>query len=114
MKEKELFHHWNKILKEEGLAVYRGGKELPLLEAEEKITYSPPSPRADIKLPLELLSPRQREVIYLLFYDCLSEQETANRLGISRPSVRVHRNRALARLKKALEKEEKFKKFFAR
>ena len=50
------------------------------------------------------LSPRQREAIYLLFYDGLSEAEAAETLGISRSSLRTHRDRALEKLKTELEK----------
>ncbi|NSW76730.1 MAG: hypothetical protein HPY68_08180, partial [Candidatus Atribacteria bacterium] len=59
-------------------------------------------PRRDIHLPLHILSPRQKEVIFCLFYDCLTEDETARFLGISRRSVRTHKQRALQKLKNAL------------
>jgi len=45
--------------------------------------------REDILLPLDILSPRQKEIIYLLFYDCLSENEAWKHLGISRRSIKT-------------------------
>ncbi|MGC8779140.1 MAG: sigma factor-like helix-turn-helix DNA-binding protein, partial [Candidatus Caldatribacteriaceae bacterium] len=39
-----------------------------------------------------------------LFYDSLTEEETARVLGISRSSVRTHRARALKRLRQAIER----------
>ncbi len=57
--------------------------------------------RKDIHLPLDILSPRQREVVCLLYYDCLSEAEAGRKLGISRSTIRTHRKRALKKLKRA-------------
>ncbi len=104
MDEAELFHHWNKLLKEEGLGVYRGGREVLLPELAERYSVPHKEKRKNISLPLEILSPRQQEVIYLLFYDGLPEAEAAEKLGISRASLRTHRNRALKKLKVELEK----------
>ena len=58
--------------------------------------------RKDIHLPLDILSPRQKEVIYLLYYDCLSETEAGRKLGISRSTIRTHKKRALKKLKRKL------------
>lgn len=104
MDKAELFHYWNKLLKEEGLGVYRGGRELLLPDLSERYSVLHKERRKNISLPLEILSPRQQEVIYLLFYDGLSEEEAAEKLGISRASLRTHRNRALKKLKAELEK----------
>lgn len=105
MDKAELFHYWNKRLKEEGLGVYKGGREILVPDLIENYPMLPKGGRKKISLPLEILSPRQREVVYLLFYDGLSEQEAAEKLGISRSSVRTHRGRALEKLKEELEKE---------
>ncbi len=86
MDEAELFHYWNKRLKEEGLGVYKGGREILLPDLIEKYSAPFKEKRKNISLPLEVLSPRQREAIYLLFYDGLSEAEAAETLGISRSS----------------------------
>ncbi len=85
MDEAELFHYWNKRLKEEGLGVYKGGREILLPDLIEKYSAPFKRKRKNISLPLEVLSPRQREAIYLLFYDGLSEAEAAETLGISAP-----------------------------
>lgn len=105
MDEAELFHYWNKRLKEEGLGVYRGGKEILFTNLVESYPALLKERRKNMVLPLEVLSPRQREVIYLLFYDGLSEREAAEKLGISRSSVHTHRGRALEKLERELEKE---------
>lgn len=104
MDEAELFHYWNKRLKEEGLGVYKRGREILLPDLIEKYSAPFKEKRKNISLPLEALSPRQREAIYLLFYDGLSEAEAAETLGISRSSLRTHRDRALEKLKTELEK----------
>ena len=105
MEEAELFHYWNKLLKEEGLGVYKGGREILLPDLTEKYPTPAREKRKNISLPLEILSPRQQEVIYLLFYDRLTEEEAAEKLGISRSSLRTHRDRAIEKLKKELEKD---------
>ncbi|WP_409377253.1 RNA polymerase sigma factor [Candidatus Sordicultor fermentans] len=46
--------------------------------------------------------PRQKEVIYLLYYDCLSETEAGIKLGISRSTIRTHKKRALKKLERKL------------
>jgi len=99
--DKELIHHWNKRLKKEGLGVYKKGREI-LLPDLSYFVEEKKEERKDIRLPLDVLSPRQKEVIYLLFYDCLSEAEAGRQLGLSRSTIRTHKKRALNKLKRKL------------
>ena len=48
---------------------------------------------------LATLSPRQRAVVVLRYYDDLTERETADALGISVGTVKSHARDALARLR---------------
>jgi len=94
---------YEELLEAEGLGVKRNWREIPF--PPEKLDCFPVRKRRrprDISLPLELLSPREKEVIFALFYDGLSEEETARTLGVSRRTVRTHKARALAKLKEAL------------
>lgn len=52
------------------------------------------------------LSPRQRAVIALRYYEDLTEAEIAATLGISTGNVKKHADRARARLRQLLEHEE--------
>jgi len=52
---------------------------------------------------LHALSPQQRDCLVLRYYLELSEQETADTLGISPNSVKTHSRRAMARLRTRLE-----------
>ena len=94
------------ILKREGLRIYRGGmgRRLRLFYPGEleNIAAQPPQKRADISLPLHLLT--EREVIYCLYYDRRLEQEAGKYLNLSRSSVRTYHNRALTKLRKALSR----------
>jgi len=45
-----------------------------------------------------VLTPRQQEVLLLLYVEGLTESEAGRRLGISQPMVYKHRRRALARI----------------
>jgi len=45
------------------------------------------------------LSPREKEILMLLFYSNLSEREAASFLKISRSSIRVYKKRAVEKLK---------------
>lgn len=101
---------WETILEKEGLSVRRHYRECLLSpESLERFPKRKRERRRDIHLPLNLLSPRQKEVIFALFYDSLTEEETARMLSISRSSVRIHRKRALEKLRKVL-KEPPFRK----
>lgn len=94
---------WENRLREEGLSPQGPSREIPFPpEALDRFPRRVRRPQRDLSLPLEVLTPRQREVIFSLFYDSLTEEETARVLGISRSSVRTHRARALKRLRKSL------------
>ncbi|MEN3184659.1 MAG: sigma-70 family RNA polymerase sigma factor [Atribacterota bacterium] len=101
MVPRHLLYLWNRRLKEEGLGMARPWREIPLppekMERFSRFLYR--GRGKPITLPLDSLSPKQRDVIELLFYEGLSEAEAAKRLHISRRSVRVHKRRALAKLR---------------
>lgn len=101
----ELALFWNRKLREEGLGVFRRGREIPLPpERIERLRpVSPPrghSPR--VSIPLEVLSPRELEVLELLFFEGLSERRAAALLGISRSSVKSYKKGALRKLRKRM------------
>lgn len=54
--------------------------------------------RVELAAQLSRLSTRQRECVVLRYYAGLSEQETADDLGISLGSVKTHSHRGLVRL----------------
>ena len=56
-------------------------------------------PRFDLQRALAVLSPRQRAVLYLRFYEDLSEAETARQLDCSIGSVKRHSHDAVTRLR---------------
>ena len=58
--------------------------------------------REDLRAALTALSPRQRAVVVLRYYEDLTERETANQLGISIGSVKSYGREALARLREVL------------
>ena len=55
---------------------------------------------------LASLSPRQRSVLVLRYYEDLSEAEIARTLGVSQGSVKAHASRGLAALRTAVEADE--------
>ena len=59
----------------------------------------------DIRRLLNRLAPRQRAVIYLTVVEGRSAREAAAVLGILPATARVHRHRALARLRRELEED---------
>ena len=71
----------------------------------ERVTVDP-SDRVDRRLVLEqalaALTPRQRAVLVLRFYEDLSTQETARALGVSAGTVKSQTSAALSRLRIAL------------
>lgn len=68
--------------------------------SEELDTMSAdPQSSHDLARALAMLSPRQRSVVVLRFYEDLSEQQTANALGISTGAVKQHAHRGLAALR---------------
>jgi RNA polymerase sigma factor (sigma-70 family) len=51
---------------------------------------------------LATLTPRQRAVLILRYFDDLSEQQTAQALGVSTGTVKTTASRAVARLRKTI------------
>jgi RNA polymerase sigma-70 factor (sigma-E family) len=62
----------------------------------------PDGQRVDLHRALEILSPRQRDVIVLRFLADLPEAEVAKALGCSVGSVKQHASRGLATLRTAM------------
>jgi RNA polymerase sigma factor (sigma-70 family) len=61
--------------------------------------------RADVLAALRKLPARQRDVLLLRYYLDLSERETAEALGITNGTVKVHAHRGLIALAPLLEAE---------
>ena len=57
--------------------------------------------RLVVAAALDRLSPRQRAVLVLRYYDDLTEQQTAAALGVSTGTVKAHAHHGLARLRVA-------------
>lgn len=64
-----------------------------------------PDDRIDILAALARLTPKQRAVVVLRFYDDLSVQDTADALGVSTGTVKSQTSVALARLRVLLGDE---------
>lgn len=62
--------------------------------------------RSELALALEQLSPRQRTVVVLRFWDDLSESETARIMRCSRGTVKSTSARALVRLREVMERTQ--------
>ncbi len=62
--------------------------------------------RADLRRALAALSPRQRAVIVLRYFEDLTEQETAEALGCAVGTVKSHARDGLARLRTTLAADE--------
>lgn len=60
-------------------------------------------PPQDLSAVIDALTPRQRAVVYLTYWEGLSGWEVAERLGISEGSVRSHLARAKATLKELIK-----------
>ena len=73
--------------------------QLPQLVAVDE---SIRSPGADVRAALATLSPQQRAVIVLRYFEDLTEADTAAVLGISVGSVKTQASRALTKLRNSL------------
>jgi RNA polymerase sigma-70 factor (sigma-E family) len=62
--------------------------------------------RLQLATALQSLSPRQRAVVVLRYFDDLTERETAQLLGISVGTVKSHARDALARLRDVIRLED--------
>jgi RNA polymerase sigma factor (sigma-70 family) len=106
----QLEKYYQKILSQEGLGIYRANpweRNRPFNPEElERLVLPEKMQRLDIHLPLQVLTEREQEVIFCLFYDQISERETARKLNLSRSSVRTYRDRALRKLRRKIEKAE--------
>lgn len=60
---------------------------------------------ADLRKALVALSPRQRAVLVLRYYEDLTERETAAQLGLSVGTVKSYAREALARLRELVPEE---------
>jgi RNA polymerase sigma-70 factor (ECF subfamily) len=88
-------HHWR--------ATRRRGRR-------ERVLWEPTVTEADTVDPrivdaLAAMSPRQRAVVHLSYWEDLSTATIAERLGVSIGTVKRHRTRAHAKLKEALANE---------
>ena len=75
----------------------------PAAEAVPPARPEPGLERIDMARMLGRLAPRQRAVVYLTLVEGRSASEAAAVLGILPATARVHRHRALARLRRQLE-----------
>lgn len=70
-----------------------------LPEAASADAFAPSEDRAELRRMLADLNPRERSVVVLRYYCDLSEQETADALGIPVGTVKSSCSRALARMR---------------
>jgi RNA polymerase sigma-70 factor (ECF subfamily) len=81
----------------------RRGREL---RADRPESFDAPEPRPDVLEAVASLSPRQRAVIALTYWDDLTPEAVADLLGISEGAVRIHLARGRRRLRKVLDEHE--------
>jgi len=62
-----------------------------------------PSPRPDVVAAIEGLSVRQRSVVYLAYWEDMTDQMIGEHLGIGSGSVRRHLGRARSKLREVLD-----------
>jgi len=84
-------------------AVRRRGREL---RAERADSVDAPEPRPDVLEAVASLSPRQRAVIVLTYWDDLTPEAVADLLDIYEGAVRIHLARGRRRLRKVLNEHE--------
>jgi RNA polymerase sigma-70 factor (sigma-E family) len=75
-------------------------------EAIPELTYHDNTDRIALLEDLRALSPRQRAVLVLRYFDDLTETDTADALGISVGTVKSYAREALARLREQQSREE--------
>ncbi len=71
--------------------------------AARDIADAPSTPRPEVFAAVEALSPRQRAVVYLTYWEDLDPGATAALLGISDGAVRRHLARARKTLRRVLD-----------
>jgi RNA polymerase sigma factor (sigma-70 family) len=69
----------------------------------DEVVHPPAEHRDAMWDAIQQLSPRQRAVIALRFYEDLSERDIASMLGISTGNVKKHASRAVGRLRTLLQ-----------
>jgi RNA polymerase sigma-70 factor (sigma-E family) len=84
---------------------FAGAYEPPVWSAESAALLG--AERRTVLAALHRLPRRQRETLVLRFYGELSEEETAQVMGVSRGTVKSTTHRALAALGRLLEESEK-------
>jgi len=62
--------------------------------------------KANLEAAIHVLDPRERVIVYLRFYENLSQTEIANRLNVSQMHVSRLQARALSKLKQSLKVDE--------
>lgn len=67
------------------------------------ITDAPPTPRPEVVVAVAALSPRQRAVVYLTYWEDRDPGSVAALLGVSEGAVRRHLARARKTLRKVLD-----------
>jgi RNA polymerase sigma-70 factor (sigma-E family) len=90
-----------RVLARESVTRWRGRRwrERPVAQLPEAAADQRPDDRAALLQALATLSPRQRAVLVLRYFDDLTESATAEALGISLGAVKSHARSALARLR---------------
>ena len=73
-------------------------KEVPLEHAHDVATTHEDAPD-DVWVAMKQLSPRQRAVVHLRFYEDMRERDVAEMLGMSLGSVKKHTDRALQKMR---------------
>lgn len=71
--------------------------------AQPDLAADVPEPRPDVLVAVARLSPRQRAVVFLTYWDDLDPPSVANLLGISDGAVRRHLARARKTLRRLLD-----------
>ena len=112
-----LFHavrnHCFKILKKQGTSVELEDASPQMIFQPEELNLYDPLPYQKQRLTeiLNSLSPRQREILYLKFYDNLDYQEIAQVLEINYQTTINHAHEAIVRLRKFEGLKELLQKF---
>lgn len=102
LRQPERFPAWvRRIVSRRCIAHAR--RRRPVAEAEPPVPASSPVARIDMERILGRLAPRQRAVVYLTLVEGHTAREAAAILGMLPATARVHRHRALTRLRRELE-----------